>query len=130
MYNLLKHLTFKAFWTSTLSAGGTDSGFSALLPERLSADYGKKKIKFECSLDNDAIYEACQRNSDVSRPTYTHLNRMIAQVVSSIAASLRSGDSLNTDMNKIDPDQLGPLSPCPIPPMVNYGPIFATKKSY
>ncbi|KAG0020699.1 hypothetical protein BGZ80_003759 [Entomortierella chlamydospora] len=46
-------------------------------------------------VDNEAIYDICKRNLDVSRPTYTHLNRMIAQVVSSITASLRFVGSLN-----------------------------------
>lgn len=31
-------------------------------------------------VDNEAIYDICARNLDVNRPTYTNLNRLIAQV--------------------------------------------------
>ena len=34
-------------------------------------------------LDNEAIYDLCRRNLDIERPTYTNLNRLIGQVVSS-----------------------------------------------
>src|SRR6185312_1876271 len=32
-------------------------------------------------VDNEAIYDICRRNIDIERPTYTNLNRLIAQVV-------------------------------------------------
>merc|ERR1719323_1067033 len=56
--------------------GGTGSGFTSLLMERLSVDYGKKS-KLELSdcafmVDNEAIYDICRRNLDVERPTYTN----------------------------------------------------------
>ncbi|VDO09776.1 unnamed protein product [Haemonchus placei] len=92
--------------------GGTGSGFTSLLMERLTVDYGKKsKLEFciypapqvstamvepynsiltthttlehsDCSfmVDNEAIYDICRRNLDLARPTYTNLNRLIAQV--------------------------------------------------
>lgn len=36
----------------------------------------------DCSfmVDNEAIYDICMRNLDLARPTYTNLNRLIAQV--------------------------------------------------
>ena len=34
-------------------------------------------------VDNEAIYDICRRNLDIERPTYTNLNRLIAQIVSS-----------------------------------------------
>ncbi|KAH9258295.1 tubulin alpha-4 chain [Batrachochytrium salamandrivorans] len=40
-------------------------------------------------LDNEAIYDICRRSLDISRPTYTNLNRLVAQVISSLTASLR-----------------------------------------
>lgn len=108
-------LIFHAF------GGGTGSGFTSLLMERLSVDYGKKsKLEFAiypspqiCTaivepynslltthttlehsdaafmVDNEAIYDICRRNLDIERPTYTNLNRLIGQIVSSITASLR-----------------------------------------
>jgi tubulin alpha len=51
-------------------------------------------------VDNEAIYDICRRNLDIERPTYTNLNRLIAQVVSSITASLRFDGSLNVDLTE------------------------------
>jgi tubulin alpha len=31
-------------------------------------------------LDNEAIYDVCRRSLDIERPTYTNLNRLVAQV--------------------------------------------------
>ncbi|KAK6020171.1 tubulin/FtsZ family protein [Ostertagia ostertagi] len=38
----------------------------------------------DCSfmVDNEAIYDICRRNLDLARPTYTNLNRLIAQRLS------------------------------------------------
>jgi len=112
--------------------GGTGSGFTSLLLERLSSDYGKKsKLDFivwpspqlsgavvepynailathamlehtDCTffMDNEALYDVCRRNLDVPRPSYTNLNRLISQVVSSLTASLRFEGSLNVDINE------------------------------
>jgi len=51
----------------------------------------------DCSfmVDNEAIYDICRKNLNVPSPGYTNLNRLIAQVVSSITASLRFDGSLN-----------------------------------
>lgn len=49
-------------------------------------------------LDNEAIYDICRRNLDIERPTYTNLNRIIAQVISSLTASLRFDGPLNVDL--------------------------------
>ncbi|KAK2197302.1 bifunctional Tubulin-FtsZ [Babesia duncani] len=51
-------------------------------------------------LDNEAIYSICKRNLDVGRPAYHNLNRMIAQVISSLTTSLRFDGALNVDMNE------------------------------
>ena len=40
--------------------------------------------------DNEALYDICRRNLDIERPTYTNLNRLIAQIISSLTASLRN----------------------------------------
>ena len=112
--------------------GGTGSGFTSLLMERLSVDYGKKsKLEFavypapqistavvepynsiltthttlehsDCAfmVDNEAIYDICRRNLGIERPSYSNLNRLLAQVVSSITASLRFQGLLNVDLNE------------------------------
>ncbi|KAF5276897.1 hypothetical protein FQA39_LY06448 [Lamprigera yunnana] len=112
--------------------GGTGSGFTSLLVERLSVDYGKKeKIQFtifpapqfssaivepynsiltthmglehiDCTfpIDNEAIYNICSRNLNIERPTYTNLNRIVGQIVSSTTASLRFEGALNVDLRE------------------------------
>lgn len=47
-----------------------------------------------------AIYELCRRNLSIDRPTYTNLNRLIGQIVSSITASLRFDGALNVDLTE------------------------------
>ena len=47
--------------------------------------------------DNEALYDICRRNLDIERPTYTNLNRLLAQIISSLTASLRFDGALNVD---------------------------------
>jgi len=51
-------------------------------------------------LDNEAIYDICKRNLNIQTPSYTNLNRLTAQVVSSLTASLRFDGALNVDINE------------------------------
>ncbi|KAI5191119.1 tubulin alpha [Nematocida minor] len=48
-------------------------------------------------VDNEAIYDMC-KGLGINRPGYVDLNRIIAQVASSITASLRFPGSLNVDL--------------------------------
>merc|ERR1712216_64510 len=41
-----------------------------------------------------------RRNLDIERPTYTNLNRLLAQVISSLTASLRFDGALNVDITE------------------------------
>lgn len=78
-------------------------------------------------VDNDAVYDICRRNLDIPRPDYAHLNRLIAQVVSSITSSLRFDGALNVDLNEFQTN----LVPYPRIhyPLVSYAPVISANKS-
>ena len=78
-------------------------------------------------VDNEALYDICRRNLDIERPTYTNLNRMVAQIVSSTTASLRFEGSLNVDLQEFQTN----LVPYPRIhfPLTAFSPIIADEKA-
>nr|AAK11178.1 alpha-tubulin [Colletotrichum lagenaria] len=78
-------------------------------------------------VDNEAVYDICRRNLDIPRPSYDHLNRLIAQVVSSITSSLRFDGALNVDLNEFQTN----LVPYPRIhyPLISYAPVISGFKS-
>ncbi|KAK9068568.1 hypothetical protein SSX86_012683 [Deinandra increscens subsp. villosa] len=79
-------------------------------------------------LDNEAIYDICRRALDIERPTYTNLNRLISQIISSLTSSLRFDGAINIDINEFQTN----LVPYPrIHFMLSsYAPVISSAKAY
>jgi len=79
-------------------------------------------------LDNEAIYDICKRSLNIERPNYNNLNRLVAQLISSLTASLRFPGSLNVDINEFQTN----LVPYPrIHFMLcSYAPILGNDKAF
>jgi len=79
-------------------------------------------------LDNEAIYDICRKSLDIERPSYTNLNRLIAQVISSLTASLRFEGALNVDINEFQTN----LVPYPRIHFLlcSYAPVISSDKAY
>mmetsp|Transcript_23795 Transcript_23795/g.51451 ORF Transcript_23795/g.51451 Transcript_23795/m.51451 type:complete len:453 (-) Transcript_23795:505-1863(-) len=79
-------------------------------------------------LDNEALYDVCKRSLDIERPTYTNLNRLIAQVTSSLTASLRFDGALNVDVTEFQTN----LVPYPRIHfmLTSYAPIISSEKAH
>jgi len=51
-------------------------------------------------LDNEALYQICQKQLDIKAPSYSNINNIIAKAASSITASLRFDGELNVDLDE------------------------------
>jgi len=78
-------------------------------------------------IDNEAIYDISKKSLNIERPSYTNLNRLVAQVISSLTASLRFDGALNVDITEFQTN----LVPYPrIHFMLSsYAPIVSREKS-
>jgi len=134
--------------------GGTGSGFSSLLVERIQDSLGKKcKLEFAICpspdvstsivepynsvltphvndvcfmMDNQAVFDLCREKLDVEWPNYYNLNRLVAQAVSSFTGSLRFDGSLNVDLNEFQTN----LVPFPSVrfPIVSMAPLISKER--
>ncbi|CRK93338.1 CLUMA_CG006879, isoform A [Clunio marinus] len=96
--------------------------YNALLSTHHSMDYADCCIL----LDNEAIYDLCGLNLDISSPTYTNLNRVISQVVSTCTTSYRFSGAINIDMIEFQTN----LVPYPRIhfPLCTYAPLVPVEK--
>ena len=80
-----------------------------------------------CQLDAVGC-RADGRNLDIERPTYTNLNRLIAQIISSLTASLRFDGALNVDITEFQTN----LVPYPRIHfmLTSYAPVISAEKAY
>merc|ERR1719429_1081734 len=94
-YRRKSKLGFEVYPSPTISTCVVEP-YNALLTTHWLLDHTEISVV----LDNEAVYEICQKNLDIKRPSYDTLNRMFAKVISSMTASLRFAGELNVDLNE------------------------------
>ncbi|KAK6027445.1 tubulin/FtsZ family protein [Ostertagia ostertagi] len=79
-------------------------------------------------MDKDAINDICRLRLNKKSPNYSNLNRIVAQVVSSITASIRFSGELNVDLSEFSTNLV------PFPrihfPLVASSPLLAEEKAH
>jgi len=78
-------------------------------------------------VDNQAIYDICKKKINIDRPNYQNLNRLAAQFMSSLTASLRFDGQLNLDLTEFQTN----LVPYPRIhfPFAAYSPVTSRRKA-
>ena len=139
--------------------GGTGSGFTSLLMERLTRDYGKKtRLEFavfpspklstvltepynavlnthmslefaDCVflVDNEALWNICRERLHLRQANFVNINRLIAQVISSVTAGSRFPNSSSADFLAFQTNLV------PFPrihfPLLSFAPIRSTHQA-
>eukprot|EP01083_Nonionella_stella_P086050 238803_1 len=94
-YRKKTKLGFEVYPSPTYSTNVVDP-YNALLSTHWLLDHTEISVL----LDNEALYDICQRKLDIKAPRYDNINRLIAKVASSMTASLRFEGELNVDLNE------------------------------
>eukprot|EP01083_Nonionella_stella_P099564 279949_1 len=94
-YRKKSKLGFEVYPSPTISTCVVEP-YNSLLTTHWLLDHTEVSVV----LDNEAIYEVCQKHLDRKRPSYDNLNRLITKTISSMTASLRFEGELNVDLNE------------------------------
>ena len=98
--------------------------YNAVLAGQKLVDHNDVTVVF----DNEAMYDNCRRNLNLEKPSYSNLNRLIAQVVSSLTVSLRFDGALNCDISEFQTN----LVPYPRIHFTisSYAPVISAENAY
>lgn len=117
-----KQLEFVVYPSPRLSTA-TVEPYNAVLSTNASIDLT------DCVflMDNEALYDICSAKLDVEDPTYIDLNRILAQVVSSLTAAMRFDGSINVDLSEFQTNLV------PFPrihfPLISYAPFLSSYRA-
>eukprot|EP00058_Branchiostoma_floridae_P009609 XP_002595097.1 hypothetical protein BRAFLDRAFT_60134 [Branchiostoma floridae] len=122
-YSKMSKLEFSVYPAPHVSTAVVES-YNAVLATHATLKHSDCAFMF----DNEAVYDICCRSLGIESPTYTNLNHLIGQVVSSITASLRFDATLNADLAEIQTN----LVPYPriLFPLASYAPVISAEKAY
>ncbi|KAF9625780.1 hypothetical protein IFM89_027105 [Coptis chinensis] len=86
------------------------------------------QLTMERNQSSGSLFTLPLRSLNIERPTYTNLNRLVSQVISSLTASLHFDGALNVDVTEFQTN----LVPYPrIHFMLSsYAPVISTEKAY
>ncbi|CAD8081479.1 unnamed protein product [Paramecium primaurelia] len=93
----------------------------------LATQYLQELADFCILLDNQAIYEICNKILDIECPSHTNLNTLTAQVYSSLTAALRFNGSLFSDITEFQTNLI--LHPLLHFMLCSYSPILSNWKT-